>query len=123
MPTGDVLLLLDESGRVIEWGRPAEELFGWSAEEAVGQSVTALMRELAADGKHRGKLLGCGRGAGQAGVAGYFRGVADARSGGHHVGAGRGDLEGCVHPFPGGTARPRQSAARGPHEHRHRRDA
>ncbi|MCX5097476.1 SpoIIE family protein phosphatase [Streptomyces sp. NBC_00365] len=55
MPTGDVLLLVDESGRVIEWGRPAEELFGWSAEEAVGQSVTALIRELAADGKRRGE--------------------------------------------------------------------
>ncbi|MFF2937677.1 SpoIIE family protein phosphatase [Streptomyces mirabilis] len=55
MPTGDVLLLVDESGRVIEWGRPAEELFGWSAEEAIGQSVTALIRELAADGDWRGK--------------------------------------------------------------------
>ncbi|MCX4617703.1 PAS domain-containing protein [Streptomyces mirabilis] len=53
MPTGDVLLLVDESGRVIEWGRPAEELFGWSAEEAVGQSVTAFIRELVADGKRR----------------------------------------------------------------------
>lgn len=55
MPSGDVLVLIDESGRVIEWGRPAEELFGWSAEEAVGQSVTALMREVAADGERRGK--------------------------------------------------------------------
>lgn len=55
MPSGDVLVLIDESGRVIEWGRPAEELFGWSAEEAVGQSVTALMREVAADGERRGE--------------------------------------------------------------------
>ncbi|MET8331994.1 SpoIIE family protein phosphatase [Streptomyces sp. NPDC005181] len=53
MPNGDVLVLIDECGRVIEWGRPAEELFGWSAEEAVGQSVTALMREVAADGQGR----------------------------------------------------------------------
>ncbi|MFD4648020.1 SpoIIE family protein phosphatase [Streptomyces sp. NPDC058441] len=55
MPSGDVLVLIDESGRVIEWGRLAEELFGWSAEEAVGQSVTALMREVAADGERRGE--------------------------------------------------------------------
>ncbi|MEU9287942.1 SpoIIE family protein phosphatase [Streptomyces sp. NPDC048275] len=55
MPSGDVLVLVDETGRVIEWGRPAEELFGWSAEEAVGQSVTALMREFAADGERRGE--------------------------------------------------------------------
>ncbi|MFD7409865.1 SpoIIE family protein phosphatase [Streptomyces sp. NPDC059866] len=48
MPSGDVLVLIDESGRVLEWGRPAEELFGWTAEQAVGQSVTALMREVAA---------------------------------------------------------------------------
>jgi PAS domain S-box-containing protein len=48
MPSDDVLVLLDEAGRVVEWGRPATELFGWSAEEAVGQSVTALMHEVAA---------------------------------------------------------------------------
>ncbi|MGW6097929.1 SpoIIE family protein phosphatase [Streptomyces sp. NPDC055157] len=53
MPSGDVLVLIDESGRVVEWGHPAEELFGWSAQEAVGQSVTALIREVAADGQWR----------------------------------------------------------------------
>ncbi|MFD7446878.1 SpoIIE family protein phosphatase [Streptomyces sp. NPDC059909] len=53
MPSDDVLALIDEGGRVVEWGRPAEELFGWSAEEAVGQSVTALMREVAADDEWR----------------------------------------------------------------------
>ncbi|WP_328884892.1 SpoIIE family protein phosphatase [Streptomyces sp. NBC_00316] len=51
MPSGDVLVLVDEGGRVVEWRRPAEELFGWSAEEAVGRSVTALMHEAAADGE------------------------------------------------------------------------
>lgn len=57
MPSGDVLVLVDESGRVVEWGRPAEELFGWSAEEAVGQSVSTLMREAATDGEGwRGKF-------------------------------------------------------------------
>jgi PAS domain S-box-containing protein len=53
MPSGDVLILIDEGGRVVEWGRPAEELFGWSAEEAVGRSVTALMREVATDDEWR----------------------------------------------------------------------
>ncbi|MFE7393355.1 SpoIIE family protein phosphatase [Streptomyces sp. NPDC057582] len=53
MPSGDVLVLIDDSGRVVEWGRPAEELFGWSAEEAVGRSVTTLMSEAAADGERQ----------------------------------------------------------------------
>ncbi|WP_406361144.1 SpoIIE family protein phosphatase [Streptomyces sp. NBC_01579] len=57
MPSGDVLVLIDDSGRVVEWGRPAEELFGWSAEEAVGRSVAALMREVAADGESRRERL------------------------------------------------------------------
>ena len=53
MSSDDVLALIDEGGRVVEWGRPAEELFGWTAEEAVGQCVTALMREITADGERR----------------------------------------------------------------------
>jgi PAS domain S-box-containing protein len=48
MPSDDVLVLIDESGRVVQWGRPAAKLFGWSAEQAVGQCVTALMHEVAA---------------------------------------------------------------------------
>jgi PAS domain S-box-containing protein len=48
MPSDDVLVLIDESGRVVQWGRPAAQLFGWSAEEAVGQCVTALMHQVAA---------------------------------------------------------------------------
>ncbi|MFD3451930.1 SpoIIE family protein phosphatase [Streptomyces sp. NPDC058691] len=46
MPSGDVLVLVDEGGRVVEWRPAAEELFGWSAQEAVGRSVTALMNEI-----------------------------------------------------------------------------
>ncbi|WP_329157056.1 SpoIIE family protein phosphatase [Streptomyces sp. NBC_01717] len=53
MPSGDVLVLIDDGGRVVEWGRPAEELFGWSAEEAVGRSVATLMSEAAADGERQ----------------------------------------------------------------------
>jgi len=52
MPDGDVLMNVDEGGRVTEWRRRAEELFGWSAEEAVGQSVATLMHE-AVDGWRR----------------------------------------------------------------------
>jgi PAS domain S-box-containing protein len=48
MPSDDVLVLIDESGRVVRWGHPAAELFGWSAEQAVGQSVSTLMHEVAA---------------------------------------------------------------------------
>jgi PAS domain S-box-containing protein len=48
MPSDDVLLVIDESGRVVRWGRPAAKLFGWSAKEAVGQCVTALMHQVAA---------------------------------------------------------------------------
>ncbi|MFE9092685.1 PAS domain-containing protein [Streptomyces sp. NPDC007264] len=48
MAGGDVLMLVDESGRVLEWRRPAEERYGWSAEEAVGRPVAALMHEVAA---------------------------------------------------------------------------
>ena len=57
MPSDNVLVLIDEGGRVVQWGRPAAELFGWSAEEAVGQRVTALMREAAeADDGRRERL-------------------------------------------------------------------
>jgi PAS domain S-box-containing protein len=48
MPSDDVLVVIDESGRVVQWGRPAAKLFGWSAKEAVGQCVTALMHQVAA---------------------------------------------------------------------------
>ncbi|MGW3664706.1 SpoIIE family protein phosphatase [Streptomyces sp. NPDC005141] len=53
MPSMDLFALVDEGGRVIEWSRPAEELFGRSSEEAVGRPVTALMSELAAEGQWR----------------------------------------------------------------------
>ncbi|GAA5021076.1 SpoIIE family protein phosphatase [Streptomyces siamensis] len=54
MTRDNVLLLIDEDGRVAAWEQPAEELFGWSAAEAVGQSAKALMRKLRAeDGRPR----------------------------------------------------------------------
>ncbi|MQY37518.1 hypothetical protein SRB17_55220 [Streptomyces sp. RB17] len=53
MPDGDVLMNLDEGGRVTEWRRPAEELFGLSADEAVGQSIATVLHEAGAIGTGR----------------------------------------------------------------------
>ncbi|MEU6773094.1 SpoIIE family protein phosphatase [Streptomyces sp. NPDC046759] len=53
MVTGDVLMHLDEGGRVTEWTRAAQEMFGWSAEEAAGQSVAVLVGEAAGDEQWR----------------------------------------------------------------------
>lgn len=53
MPGTDVFALIDEKGMVVEWGRAAEELFGWSAKEAVGRSVADLVREIAGGGEGR----------------------------------------------------------------------
>lgn len=43
MPGGEVLALVDEGGRVVQWRRSAQELFGWSPEEAVGRPVAGLV--------------------------------------------------------------------------------
>ncbi|KAF5991866.1 hypothetical protein BOG92_008310 [Streptomyces sp. WAC00263] len=57
MTHDDVLLLLDEEGRITRWEHSAEELFGWTAAEAVGRSAEALIRSLCTNG---GKPLeGC----------------------------------------------------------------
>ncbi|MFD8418277.1 SpoIIE family protein phosphatase [Streptomyces sp. NPDC059466] len=53
MSSGDVLVLIDGDGRIVEWRRQAELLFGWSAEEAVGKAVTELVREAATGGGGR----------------------------------------------------------------------
>ena len=47
MLDGDVRRRIDESGRVVEWCRSAQELFGWPADDAVGQPVAALVSEAA----------------------------------------------------------------------------
>lgn len=60
MPSGDVLVLVDEDGRVLEWGRAAEELFGRPAEEAVGRSLGALLRGTAKDADALGTGSPCG---------------------------------------------------------------
>ncbi|MFE0384335.1 SpoIIE family protein phosphatase [Streptomyces bungoensis] len=47
MTGDDALMLIDETGRITEWRPSAEELFGRSATEAVGQHIAALMGEVA----------------------------------------------------------------------------
>ncbi|MEU0785740.1 SpoIIE family protein phosphatase [Streptomyces sp. NPDC006173] len=47
MPCDEVLVLIDDSGRVVEWKDAAENRFGWPAEQVVGRSVTTFLRQLA----------------------------------------------------------------------------
>lgn len=53
MASDDLIMRVDEGGRVTQWSRSAQEMFGWAAEEAVGQSVAALAGEAAADEQWR----------------------------------------------------------------------
>jgi diguanylate cyclase (GGDEF)-like protein/PAS domain S-box-containing protein len=39
----DAYIAIDESGRISEWNRQAEQTFGWMREEAVGQPLTTLL--------------------------------------------------------------------------------
>ena len=39
----DAFVAMDETGRVIDWNPAAEQLFGWSHDEAVGRSVAELI--------------------------------------------------------------------------------
>lgn len=41
----DAILSKDLSGRILSWNRGAERLYGYSAEEAVGQSITLIVPE------------------------------------------------------------------------------
>ncbi|MER7813321.1 SpoIIE family protein phosphatase [Streptomyces sp900116325] len=54
----DALMTISEDGRVIEWRRLAEELFGRPTEEAIGRSIGALMCEVGyANGRDLAPLL------------------------------------------------------------------
>ena len=43
--TSDALIAIDHEGRVISWNRAAGEIFGFSAEEMMGQPLTAIIPE------------------------------------------------------------------------------
>ncbi|MGW2504341.1 PAS domain-containing protein [Streptomyces sp. NPDC001588] len=58
MAGSDMLMRIDDAGRVIECSPLACELFGWDAADVAGRSVGALLNEAAAEGeRHR---PGCG---------------------------------------------------------------
>ena len=40
---GVAAIVLDENGRIALWSPQAEELFGWDAQEALGQSAAKLL--------------------------------------------------------------------------------
>ena len=46
--TSDALIAIDHEGRVISWNRAAGEIFGFSAEEMMGQPLTAIIPKTAA---------------------------------------------------------------------------
>jgi PAS domain S-box-containing protein len=39
----DPVITIDEAGRIIDWNRAAERVFGWSRDEALGQLLTELI--------------------------------------------------------------------------------
>jgi PAS domain S-box-containing protein len=49
MSSSDLLMRLDDRGRVVEWSPLACEAFGWPAERAVGRSIAALVGEAGSD--------------------------------------------------------------------------
>ena len=49
----DAYIAIDESGRISEWNRQAEQTFGWTRDEAVGQPLTTLLVPEAARGAQR----------------------------------------------------------------------
>jgi PAS domain S-box-containing protein len=60
---GDAVVVRDPAGRVLAWNRAAADLYGWTAGEAIGQAVDALlattgMGEPSTEGGWRGE---CGR--------------------------------------------------------------
>ena len=47
---GNAVILSDAKGSIIYWNRGAEEIYGWSAKEALGENVHALLRTTFCDG-------------------------------------------------------------------------
>jgi PAS domain S-box-containing protein len=47
---GNAIILSDAKGLITYWNRGAEEIYGWSAKEAIGQNVHTLLRTTFCDG-------------------------------------------------------------------------
>ena len=47
---GNAIILSDAKGAITYWNRGAEEIYGWSAKEALGQNVHTLLRTTFCDG-------------------------------------------------------------------------
>ena len=52
----DAYISLDRNGRVTAWNRQAEQTFGWSAKEALGKPLEALIIPAELAGAHRGGM-------------------------------------------------------------------
>ncbi len=50
----DAIVTVDDRGHIIVWNDHAEELFGWTADEMVGESLTVVIPERFRDGHREG---------------------------------------------------------------------
>ncbi|WP_195763710.1 PAS domain S-box protein [Duganella guangzhouensis] len=48
----DAVVLADRNGKILEWNKRAEELFGWGKSEAIGRNVVDLIVPPASRGQH-----------------------------------------------------------------------
>ncbi len=52
----DAFVQMDQEGRIVEWNPPAETIFGWSREEAVGRMLVELIIPTSQRAAHRAGL-------------------------------------------------------------------
>ena len=60
----NAFVTLDAEGRIVEWNRRAQELFGYSRDEAIGQDVAELIVPERYRSRHRAGLADDPRGRG-----------------------------------------------------------